>query len=298
MKPRTLFLGNEGHILEFIISQSVPVVGVVCEPISETHCKYFGSVEKLACFHNFPILRPKDILTRYGGDPERLPNADLALVNGFPYLLELPFCNRYPLGCVNLHASLLPSYRGRHPLNWAIINGEKITGATLHYIDENFDTGDIIGSEKFPILYEDNIIDVHWKYINVGKRLIEKFYSYLEAGTVPRIHQDKGRGSYYPPRKPEDGRIDWNAPAIQIYNLVRALVFPYPGAFTFCNGEKITIWKCTEEKLCNIRAKPGTIIKIQGSVFWTTTGRGILKVTKWHSVPGFFPIEGLCMDLP
>jgi len=296
MTVRTLFLGNEGHILEFIISQSIPVTGVVCTPVSEIHSKYFGSAENIARQHDLPILRPKEILIRYGGDLERIPKADLVIVNGFLYLLEMPFIKKYALGCINLHASILPFYRGRHPLNWAIINGEKYSGATLHYIDEDFDAGDIIESEKFPIVYEDNILDVYKKYIEAGKSLIQKYFTYFYRGTIPRTSQDKKRGSYYPPRKPEDGMIDWNASVTQIYNLVRALVFPYPGAFTFCKGKKITIWKCSEEKHLKTLVKPGTIIKTEGNLFWVNTRRGVLKVIAWKSDGGFSPIKGLCLN--
>jgi methionyl-tRNA formyltransferase len=146
-------------------------------------------------------------------------------------LLALP-----PRGALNMHGSLLPKYRGRVPVNWAIIHGETETGATLHYMVDKADRGDIVAQQAVAILPDDTAQEVFDKVTAAAERVLRGALPALLAGSAPRIKQEVGSGSYYGGRKPEDGTIDWSKGAAAIHNLVRAVAPPYPGAFTRVGG--------------------------------------------------------------
>jgi methionyl-tRNA formyltransferase len=148
-----------------------------------------------------------------------------------PPLLALP-----RRGALNMHGSLLPKYRGRAPVNWAVLHGERHTGATLHYMTDRPDAGDIVAQQAVPILPDDTAADVLRKVAVAAEIALDAALPALIAGTAPRIVQDLTQGSYFGGRTPEDGRIDWSRPAQQIHDLVRAVAPPYPGAMTMIAG--------------------------------------------------------------
>src|SRR5205823_2082500 len=135
-----------------------------------------------------------------------------------------------------MHGSLLPKYRGRAPVNWAILHGERRTGATLHYMTEKPDAGDIVAQQAVPILPDDTAADVVRKIAVAAEIALDAALPALIAGTAPRVAQDLTQGSYFGGRTPEDGRIDWSRSARQIHDLVRAVAPPYPGAITTIAG--------------------------------------------------------------
>jgi methionyl-tRNA formyltransferase len=135
-----------------------------------------------------------------------------------------------------MHGSLLPFYRGRAPVNWAVLHGERHTGATLHYLADKPDAGDIVAQQRVPILPDDTAREVFDKVTVAAEICLDAALPGLFAGTAPRIRNDIARGSYFGRRTPEDGRIDWRKPAVDIHNLVRAVAPPYPGAHTSIGG--------------------------------------------------------------
>ena len=151
-------------------------------------------------------------------------------------LLELP---RH--GALNMHGSLLPKYRGRAPVNWAVLHGEHKTGATLHYMTRKPDAGDIVAQQAVPILPDDTAREVFDKVTLAAEICLDDVLPSLLAGTAPRLPNDLSRGSYFGGRRPEDGWIDWSQTARQIHNLVRAVAPPYPGAFTRVAGQPARI---------------------------------------------------------
>jgi UDP-4-amino-4-deoxy-L-arabinose formyltransferase/UDP-glucuronic acid dehydrogenase (UDP-4-keto-hexauronic acid decarboxylating) len=152
-------------------------------------------------------------------------------------------------GSLNLHGSLLPAYRGRSPVNWVLVNGEQRTGVTLHYMLKAPDAGDIVGQKEVPIEFEDTAYTLYQKLCAKAKELLEEALPLIEKGTVPRVAQNLSQGSYYGGRRPEDGKIDWGWPVMKIYNLIRAVTEPFPGAFTYLpGGEKLFIWWAVPEK--------------------------------------------------
>ena len=152
-----------------------------------------------------------------------------------------------PRGALNMHGSMLPKYRGRVPVNWAVLHGERETGASLHYMDIKPDAGDLVAQSAVPILADDTAHDVFQKVTVAAELTLYRALPQLVAGTAPRVPLDLAAGSYYSGRKPEDGRIDWTRPAREIANLVRAVAPPYPGAFTELAGKRIIV----------ARARPG-----------------------------------------
>ncbi len=148
-----------------------------------------------------------------------------------PPLLAIP-----AHGALNMHGSLLPHYRGRARVNWAVLNGERQTGATLHFMTGKPDAGDIVAQQAVPILPDDTAREVLDKVTVAAEICLDSVLPALVAGTAPRIRNDIAHGSYCGARTPQDGRIDWRASAAAIHNLVRAVAPPYPGAFTHLDG--------------------------------------------------------------
>jgi methionyl-tRNA formyltransferase len=144
-------------------------------------------------------------------------------------------------GALNMHGSLLPKYRGRAPVNWAVLKGERETGATLHYMVEKPDAGDIVAQTAVPILPDDTARDVFDKVTGAAAATLDRVLPQFLAGDAPRIPQDLAQGSFFGGRKPEDGRIDWSRPAREIHDLVRAVAPPFPGAFTMVAGEQLRV---------------------------------------------------------
>jgi methionyl-tRNA formyltransferase len=176
-------------------------------------------------------------------------------------------------GSLNLHGSLLPKYRGRVPVNWAVILGESETGATLHYMVEKPDAGDIVDQERVSIGFTDTSLDVFGKVTEAAVRIIARSWPDLLAGTARRLPMDLSSGSYYGGRKPADGLIDWRKSSTEIYNLIRGVTHPYPGAFTFLDGKKVFIWRAIPK---SGNGREGEVISEQPLL--VGSGNGILEV--------------------
>jgi methionyl-tRNA formyltransferase len=200
---------------------------------------------------------------------------DLILVWSYSMILPAPVLGVPRGGCVNLHGGLLPHYRGGHVMQWAIINGEAETGVTLHYMDEGVDTGPVVAEHRFRIEPEDDAASIRLKLRDAGVRLIGEWLPRLLAGTAPRVPQDETCARYYRLRTAEDGLIDWSAPSAEINNLVRALVSPWPGAFTFRGGQRIIVRRASQATPANGgRLAPGTVCAVEDEGVCVATGDG------------------------
>src|SRR5205085_1353500 len=144
-------------------------------------------------------------------------------------------------GAYNMHGSLLPKYRGRVPVNWAVLRGEEMTGATLHEMVEKPDAGRIVDQFPVPILPDDRAIDVFRKVTTAAELLLDRSLAAVLDGMAQPVEQDLSQGGYFRGRTPDDGRIDWTRSAKEIHNLVRAVAPPYPGAFTMLGGQKLRL---------------------------------------------------------
>jgi methionyl-tRNA formyltransferase len=181
------------------------------------------------------------------------------------------------IGAFNLHGSLLPKYRGCAPVNWAIINGEHTTGVTLHRMVRKADAGDIVDQEAVPIEFEDIALTVMGKLCGAAVKVLTRQYDPLLTGTFTTRPQNEAEATYFRRRTPEDGRIDWTRSAVEIYNQIRALTHPYPGAWTSAPGQdRLFIWKAVPIPSTTVHP-PGTLISEHPLRF--QTGDGVLEVT-------------------
>ena len=190
-------------------------------------------------------------------------------------LLELP-----PRGAFNLHGSLLPRYRGRCPVNWVLVNGERETGVTLHHMETRPDRGDIVAQRAVPIAPDDTALTLNRKLCDAARLLLRETWPLLVAGTAPRVPQDHARASYFGGRRPEDGRLDWELPARRLYDLIRAVTHPYPGAFTTRCGERLLVWwgRPLDDEC---RAAPGEVASVrQGEGVVVGAGHGALLLER------------------
>jgi methionyl-tRNA formyltransferase len=246
--------------LRALLSHGFEVPMVLSHEDDPKENRWFGSVADFCRERGIPVFTPKDVNAPPW--PERIRAAAPDLLFSFYYrsmlkgeILAIP-----SLGAMNLHGSLLPKYRGRAPVNWVLVKGETETGVTLHFMTEKPDAGDIVGQAAVPIAFDDTALTLFGKMEGAAGRLLDELLPGIFRGDIPRRPNDVERGSYFGGRRPEDGRIDWSLPATGIYNLVRAVTRPYPGAFTELSGDALTVWWAVPLPAEPGRpTKPGTI---------------------------------------
>jgi methionyl-tRNA formyltransferase len=215
-----------------LLARGVEVPLVVTHRDNPGETIWFGSVRDAAAEHGLPYLFAEDLDAGRLHDIVATIAPDFIFSFYFRNMLPSPVLSLAKEGAYNMHGSLLPKYRGRVPINWAIIHGETETGATLHEMTVKPDAGAIIGQTSVPILPDDTAHDVFSKVVVAAEQTLWRVLPDLVAGTPFRMENDLASGSYFGGRKPEDGRIDWTASAAAIHNLVRAVAPPYPGATT------------------------------------------------------------------
>ncbi len=203
--------------------------------------QWFGSVADLGKRHGLRIETPADPNTPEWVALGRAAAPEFLFSFYYRYLLKAPWLALAPRGALNMHGSLLPRYRGRAPVHWAILNGEREIGASLHYMVEKPDAGALVGQEAVPIFENDTALEVSEKVAGAAERLLARLLPDLVAGRAPAIPLDLTQGSYFGRRTPEDGRIDWSWGAKRVHDLVRAVAPPFPGAFSDVNGCRLAI---------------------------------------------------------
>ena len=229
---------------------------------------WFGSVPGWAKENGIPVHCPADVNSPEWIKKIRDISPDILFSFYYRNLLSNAILSIPPAGAYNLHGSLLPAYRGRCPANWVLVNGETKTGVTLHHMVKAADAGDIVGQREITIGADDTALTLYAKLCGGAKELLEELLPLIKKGTAPRIPQDLKAGSYFGGRKPEDGKIDWHWPTSRIYNLIRAVTDPYPGAFTFLpGGEKMLIWWGKPGRQENTRIGEGEVEIEDGTVF-------------------------------
>ncbi len=222
------------------------------------------------------IFQPEDVRERSFEDDLRDINPDLFVVVAYGQILPKPILKIPKYGAVNLHASLLPKYRGASPIAWAIINGEKVTGVTTILMDEGMDTGDILLQKEVEIMDEDTSETLSCRLAEIGSQLLKETIKRLKDGSIRPTPQDHTKASYAPMLKKEDGRIDWQKGAEEINRKVRAFT-PWPGAFTYFNGKILKIYKGSFRKGSNFE-KPGSIVWVGSDFIEVQTGDGTFLI--------------------
>ena len=236
---------------------------------------WFDSVAERASIHDLPVFAPENINHPLWIEKIKAMQPDIIFSFYYRNMIGADLLAIPEKGCLNLHGSLLPAYRGRCPVNWVLVNGEEKTGVTLHYMTPKPDDGDIIGQEAVAIDRDDTAVDLHHKIAEASAKLLKDVLPKILDGTAGRTVQDHSLSTYFGGRKPADGEIDWKKSADEVRNLVRAVTRPYPGAFSFLGTRKAVFWK-VETLEDNQGAKPGSVIS--DNPFVVACGEGAIEI--------------------
>ena len=282
---KIVFMGTPDYAataLEAILQAGYEVTGVVCQPDKpkgRSGALSACPVKECALKYNLPVFQPERIKRPEAVEELKKFPADVFVVAAFGQILSEEILTMPKYGCINIHASLLPKYRGAAPIQWCIVDGEKETGVTIMQMDAGIDTGDILFTKKVAITEEETGGSLFDKLSQAGAELIVEALPKIEAGEVSPVKQDEAQSNYARMLKKEDGQINWNRPAEEIGRLVRGMD-PWPSAFTYYRGKQFKIWKAQAVDGGTEGLLPGTIAQIEKQGIWIACGSGMLQVTE------------------
>ena len=282
-EPRAIVFGYSEvgcECLELLLRRKTSVVAVFTHKDQPGENLWFRSVAALAREHGLPVFTPDSLKAPEWEAQLRRLRPDLILSFYYRNLISDRLLKLAPLGAFNMHGSLLPKYRGRAPVNCAVLNGEIETGATLHHMVQRADAGDIVDQEAVAIGPEETAIQVMKKVQGAALKVLDRQLPALLVGRAPRRSQDETQATYFGARKPEDGRIDWRKSAASIFNLIRAVTLPFPGSFTDCGSARLMVWRAKLPALSSQQGGallPGQVIGL--NPFAVATGQGVLQIT-------------------
>jgi methionyl-tRNA formyltransferase len=234
--------------LKVLAARGIEVALVVTHQDNPAETIWFESVAAACDEAGIPWITPADPAAPEVLQQVQAAQPDFIFSFYYRHMLPLSLLQLAPRGAYNMHGSLLPKYRGRVPVNWAVLHGETETGATLHEMTAKPDAGAIIGQTMVPILPDDTAFEVFGKLTVAAEQTLWTALPGLIDGSAARLANDLSQGSYFGGRKPEDGRIDWSQPAAQVYNLHRAVAPPYPGAWTVVDGRTVVLGRARLSK--------------------------------------------------
>jgi len=244
---------------------------------------FLDDIRTMTLAHGGQLFEAKQVASPSWSEFWESAKVDLLFAVGWRYLIPAAVYRRARLGAFVFHDSLLPEYRGFSPTVWAIVNGEDHTGVTLFEIAEEVDAGDIVDQERVPIGPDDAIAVVVERVTQTYLNLLERNLDKLVGGTAPRHRQDHSRATYTCKRLPEDNQIDWAASSESVYNLIRAVSAPYPGAYTYLSGQKVRVWSARRlpHARRHIGRIPGRVVEVRrGEGTVVLTGDGSLFLTE------------------
>ena len=246
----------------------------------------YTPVKECALKHDIPVFQPIRVREAECIEELRKYNADIMVVVAFGQILPKEILEMCTYGCVNVHASLLPKYRGSAPIQWAIIDGEEVTGVTTMQMDEGLDTGDMLLKTEIPVEPKETGGSLFDKLAQAGAELCVETLEALQNGTVTPIPQGETTTAYAKMLDKQLGDINWNKTAVEIERLIRGLT-PWPSAYTNWNEKVMKIWdaEVSDIDVEMEDAKPGTIVKVEKDAFYVQTGEGLLKVCELQ-IPG------------
>lgn len=279
---KLLFMGTpdfSATILERILQSEHEVIGVVTQPDKQkgrSHELSFTPVKELALKHNLTVFQPIKVKEEQFLQTITELAPEVIVVAAFGQILPKALLDIPKSGCINVHASLLPKYRGAAPIQYSILDGEEETGITIMHMDVGIDTGDIILQRRLPIAPEETGGSLFDKMAELGKELLIEALEKIEHKTAERIPQDNEKATYVKMISKEMGKIDFTQPAIKIERLIRGLN-PWPSAYTFLNGKTLKIWKAGVKAVDTIAA-PGEVIRVNKDTIDVMTGDGVLEI--------------------
>lgn len=289
-RPRILFFGYSevGHAgLALLLERNTDVIAVITHEDNPNEKIWFQTPAVLARERGIPVHTPASVNT-----PEWIARIaawrpDLILSVYYRHMISSKILALAPLGAFNLHGSLLPKYRGRAPINWAVLHGEPRIGMTLHRMVKQADAGAIVDQEGVAIGPRDTAEQAFRKVLPCARAVLGRSLDALLAGRARETPQDDSQATYFGGRTPEDGRIDWRQSSRQIFNLIRAVTDPYPGAFTELGPARLMVWWAETDTPATHgrRGQPGEILSLDPLVVGSGDGALELTRTAWRPAP-------------
>lgn len=280
MRAVVLAYSDVGYVgLRTVLELGVEVAAVCTHADDPGEAIWFRSVAELARAHGLPVFTDAPLDTPEWLARLRAWAPDLLLSFYYRRLLPAAVLETATRAALNLHGSLLPRYRGRSPTNWVLVNGETETGVTLHHMVARPDAGDIVAQRRVSISDDDTALTLSRKQAVAAEALLREVVPQLAAGAAPRLANDLAAGSYYGGRTPADGAIDWRRPARALYNLVRAVTHPWPGAFATWRGQPLMVWWAQPAPGAG-GPPPGTVRAVDDDAVAVQTGDGVLRLLR------------------
>ena len=287
---KILFMGTASFsscVLEKLLETNYNVIAVVTQPdrlVGRKKILTMSEVKEVALNHDIPVYQPQKIKKDYQDLLDLKP--DLVITAAYGQMIPEAILNLPKLGCINVHASLLPKYRGGAPVHYAIINGEEVTGVTIMYMVKKMDAGNIIYQKETPISYDETVGELYDRLSTLGAEAIVEAMPAIIEGTNASIPQDESKVTYSPVISREQEKIDFNRPAIEIYNHVRGLN-PWPGAYTTYQGKTVKIYQglvhnCPNAMTHHAHQEPGTIVKIFKDAIGVKVQDGVYIITEFQ----------------
>ena len=288
MRERIVFMGTASFslaVLKMLIEEDYNIVGVVTQPdryVGRKKVLTMLDVKVEALKYDIPVIQPARIKEDYQAVADLKP--DLIITAAYGQIVPQAVLDIPRLGCINVHASLLPLYRGGAPVHQAIIDGQEKTGVTIMYMVKKMDAGDMIAQKETPILEEDTVGILYDRLSDLGAKLLKETLPDILKGINQRIPQDENLVTYAPTLSREDERLDWNMSARQVYNKVRG-TNPWPGSYTTYQGKTVKIWagqvhQCENAMKHHAHQDNGTIVKIFKDAIGVKVNDGVYLITE------------------
>jgi len=286
-KPRILFFGYSevGYAcLSLLLERGDNVVALITHEDNPNENIWFKTPAVAAREKNIPVFTPDSVNTPEWRERIAALKPDLILSVYYRHMIGTKILALPPLGAFNMHGSLLPKYRGRAPINWAVLHGESRIGMTLHRMVKDPDAGAVVDQDGAEIGPRDAAEQAFRKVLPCARRVLARQIDALLAGTAKETPQDDSQATYFTGRKPEDGRIQWSQTSRQVFNLIRAVTDPYPGAFSDVGDARLMVWWAeTDSPATKGRhGKPGEILSVNPLVVATSDGAIELTKTEWR----------------
>ncbi|MCD8039247.1 MAG: methionyl-tRNA formyltransferase [Lachnospiraceae bacterium] len=281
---KIIFMGTPDFAvgaLEAVIAAGHEVTAVVTQPDKpkgRSGQMQFPPVKECALKHDIPVLQPVKIRTPESLEELRQYEADIIVVAAFGQILSKEILELTRFGCINIHASLLPKYRGASPINWCIINGERETGVTIMQMNEKLDEGDILTKITVPIAADETADSLFQKLSEAGAGLLVSTLLRIERDEIVPVKQNEAESSYTRMMNKSLGKIDWSRSAVEIERLVRGLN-SWPSAYTYINGKSVKLWSCKVADCDAVYAgRAGELIRLTKDAVEVACGKGVLRI--------------------
>ena len=289
-KPRILFFGYSEvgyECLSLLLERGDHVVALITHEDNPNEKIWFKTPAVAARERGIPVFTPESVNNPEWRERLAAMKPDLILSVYYRHMIGTKILALPPLGAWNMHGSLLPSYRGRAPINWAVLHGESRIGMTLHRMVKSADAGAVVDQEGVDIDPRDTAEQAFRKVLPCARRVLARQIDALLTGTARETPQDESKVTYFGGRKPEDGRIPWTQSSQQIFNLIRAVTDPYPGAFTEVGSARLMVWWAEADSPATRgkRGAPGEILSVVPLVVASADGALELTKTEWRNAP-------------